>query len=108
MTSVGDLPIFSSGDELRKLRYRLGWSQAEMARNLRLELGALAGLERGAATIPAELKVSLVRISQQADSNAECVQRRALAETLMDQRKLAQIHNFDCEPDAFIVVKGRA
>jgi transcriptional regulator with XRE-family HTH domain len=94
-------------DELRRLRYRLGWSQAEMARNLKLELVTLAGFESGATVIPLTLKSSLVRISQTADSNAECTQRRAIAETLMDERKLSQIHNFECDPSA-VAQKGRA
>jgi transcriptional regulator with XRE-family HTH domain len=101
---------FSGGftkDELRRLRYRLGWSQAEMARNLHVELSELAGFESGAAAIPVTLKSSLIRISQQADSNADCTQRRAIAETLMDERKLSQIHNFDCDP-ADVPPKGRA
>ncbi len=98
--------VFSK-DELRSLRYRCGWSQAEMARILNVALADLAGFESGAAAIPVTLKSSLVRISQTADSNAECTQRRALAETLMDERKLSQIHNFDCDPAA-IPSKGRA
>lgn len=96
-----------SKDELRRLRYRLGWCQAEMARNLNVDLSALSGFESGAAVIPAALKSSLIRISQQADSNAETTQRRALAETLMIERGLTQIHNFDCDPES-LPVKGRA
>jgi len=96
-----------SKDELRRLRYRLGWSQAEMARNLNVELSVLSGFESGAAVIPAALKGSLIRISQQADSNADCTQRRAIAETLMDQLGLSQIHNFECDPES-LPSKGRA
>ncbi len=97
-----------SKDELRRLRYRLGWCQAEMARNLNVDLSALSGFESGAVVIPAALKSSLIRISQQADSNAETTQRRALAETLMTERGLTQIHNFDCEPSESLPAKGRA
>ena len=100
-------PDAFSKDELRRLRYRLGWSQAEMARNLKIEMSAIAGFESGAALIPVTLKSSLIRISQQADSNADSTQRRAIAETLMDERKLSQIHNFDCDP-AERPPKGRA
>jgi transcriptional regulator with XRE-family HTH domain len=103
MTSV----IEFSKDELRQLRYRLGWSQAEMARNLRVEMAVVSGCESGAVTLPAELKSSLIRILQQADSNADSCQRRAIAEVLMDQKGLSQIHNFDCDPEQ-IITKGRA
>ena len=103
MTSV----IEFTNDEMRKLRYRLGWSQAEMARNLKIEMSSMIGLESGSTTIPAEVKSSLVLISYQADSNADRTQRRALAETLMDEQGLSQIHNFDCDADA-VASKGRA
>jgi transcriptional regulator with XRE-family HTH domain len=107
MSSVDAYSSAFTKDELRRLRYRLGWSQAEMARNLQIDFAALAGFESGHATIPVTLKSSLVRISQQADSNAECVQRRAIAETLMHERKLSQIHNFECDlPE--LPSKGRA
>ena len=78
-----------------------------MARNLQVEFIQFAGFESGKAAIPVTLKSSLIRISQQADTNAECTQRRAIAETLMDERKLSQIHNFECEASA-IAQKGRA
>ena len=94
-------------DELRHLRYRLGWSQAEMARNLNVNFADVSGFETGAFIIPVALTSSLVRILQQADANADCTQRRAIAETLMDQRGLSQIHNFDCDASAF-APKGRA
>jgi transcriptional regulator with XRE-family HTH domain len=103
MTSVIDF----TNDEMRKLRYRLGWSQAEMARNLKIEISLMMGFESGTAALPAELINSLVLISCQADSNADCTQRRALAETLMEEQGLSQIHNFDCDADAF-AGKGRA
>ena len=96
-----------SKDELRRLRYRLGWSQAEMARNLQVEFVELASFESGEALIPVALKSSLNRISQTADANAECTQRRAIAETLMNERNLSQIHNFDCDPSA-VAQKGHS
>ncbi len=103
MTSV----IKFTNDEMRKLRYRLGWSQAEMARHLNIEMSSMLGFESGITIIPNEIKSSLVLISYQADSNADRTQRRALAETLMDEQGLSQIHNFDCDPDA-VASKGRA
>lgn len=106
MTSVIDF----TNDEMRKLRYRLGWSQAEMARNLKIEMVSMVGFESGRTLIPADLKSSLVRISHQADANADGTRRRAIAETLMNEQGLSQIHNFDCDPEApeVIVTKGKA
>ncbi len=99
MTSVIE---FSSSD-LRTLRYRLGWSQAEMARNLKLNISFISEIENGQVAIPPELKSSLVRIMHQADSNADQTQRTPIAEVIMKEKNLSQIHSFDCD---FDVVTG--
>lgn len=93
MTSV----IEFKADDLRKLRYRLGWSQAEMARSLKLDLMQMAALEAGREQITGELKSSIVRILHQADSNAAQTQRTPIAEVIMKQKNLSQIHSMDCQ-----------
>ncbi len=93
MTSVIDM----TAEELRQLRYRLGWSQAELARLLNIEMAQISGLESGALAIPHALKSSLVRIMFQADSNALAVQRRPIAEVIMKEKNLSQLHDFDCQ-----------
>lgn len=87
VTSVNDFTC----DELRQLRRRLGWSQAELARVLNVGLNDVVSFESGVAAIPFALKGSLVRFSVTADSNADSCQRRALSEGLMDEQRLAQI-----------------
>ncbi len=74
-----------------------------MARNLKLELSFISDLENGHAAIPSELKSSLVRIMHQADTNADQTQRTPIAEVIMKEKNLAQIHSFDCD---FDVVTG--
>ncbi len=98
MTSVIDI----SANELRQLRYRLGWSQAEMARRLNLELSIVSKFESGLAAIPQELQSSLVRIMFQAESNAQHVQRRPIAEVVMRENNLSQVHSGDCQFDVVV------
>lgn len=84
-----------TSDELRQLRYRLGWSQAEMARNLKLDLSVVNAWETGATPPTTEHCNALFSIMNQAESNAEKVQRRPIAEAMMRTRGLSQIHDID-------------
>lgn len=86
-----------TAEEIRQLRYRLGWSQAEMARRLNLEISILSGFETGRASVPGHLKGSLLQILSLAESNADRVQRRPIAEVMMRDRGLSQIHDFDVQ-----------
>lgn len=98
MTSVIEI----TGSELRQLRSRLGWSQAEMARNLNVELVAVSEIESGARAMPVELKSSLIRILFMADSNAAQAARRPIAEVIMKEKNLSQVHDFDCQFDVVV------
>lgn len=84
-----------TADELRQLRYRLGWSQAEMARCLKLELSTISQWEAGTVPPLEEHRNQLLRIFHQAESNSEKVHRRPIAEVIMRDRKLSQIHDMD-------------
>ena len=81
--------------ELRQLRYRLGWSKAEMARCLNVDLKLLLGWETGLTLPDMACSQQLVGIWNQAESNSEKVQRRPIAELMMRERGLSQIHDFD-------------
>ena len=85
--------------EFRNLRYRLGWSQAEMARNLNLESALVAGFESGLEKIPATLQSALVRIMFTAEANAAQTVRRPIAEVIMREKNLSQLHDYDCHFD---------
>jgi len=86
-----------TAEEIRQLRYRLGWSQAEMARCLKLELATVSSIESGKATLPVEIRSSLLQIMNQAESNAERTQRVPIAEVLMKDLGLSQIHDFEVQ-----------
>ncbi|MEK7355001.1 MAG: helix-turn-helix transcriptional regulator [Bdellovibrionota bacterium] len=83
--------------EIRQLRYRLGWSQAEMARCLKLELSQVSSIEAGRTLLPIEHRSSLLQIMNQAESNAERVQRVPIAEVMMKDLGLSQIHDFEVQ-----------
>jgi transcriptional regulator with XRE-family HTH domain len=79
--------------DLKTLRYRLGWSQAEMARSLKVDLTLVTEWEAGRAVPQKECLSQLIGIMHQAESNAERVQCRPLAEAMMRDLGLCQIHN---------------
>ena len=90
-------PSAWSSDEIRQLRYRLGWSRAEMARHLKLDLEKFNESESGQLPPSGELRSTLVRILYLADATAEKVQRRPIAEVVMKDLGLSQIHDLDVE-----------
>jgi transcriptional regulator with XRE-family HTH domain len=86
-----------TAQDLRTLRYRMNWTQAELAQTLGCTVDALLGWERGHT--PCELSLTeksrLLIFQAQADSNSAQVQRRAVAENLMVERQLSQIVDQD-------------
>ena len=86
-----------TSDEIKQLRYRLGWSQAEMARSFKLELATVAAWELGQQPPQDEHRHLLLSTMHQAESNAERVQRRPIAEVMMRTRGLSQIHDFEVQ-----------
>lgn len=84
-----------TAEEIRQLRYRLGWSRAELARSLNCALENVFDWEEG-QTPPAEtFRNDLQRFHHQAETNAERIQRRPVAERIMQERNLSQIHDMD-------------
>lgn len=79
--------------EIRQLRYRMGWTQSEMARTVGCEIELIAAWEQGAAQPAREHETTLVRFMQNAQANAEKLQRLPAAEDLMTRRNLSQIHD---------------
>ena len=88
-----------TADEIRQLRYRLGWSQAEMARCLKLELNTVSEWEAGKLPPLEAHRSALLSILHQAESNVEKVQRRPIAEAMMRDKGLSQIHDLEVIDD---------
>lgn len=80
-------------NQIRQLRYRMGWTQAELARTVGCQIELVAAWECGSASPKGEQETQLVRFMQQAESNSEKIQRTPAAEDLMTRRNLAQIHD---------------
>lgn len=84
-----------SADEIRQLRYRLGWSRAELARILSLAPATVTSWEEGQIHPNDAHCNALLAILNQAESNAEKIQRRPIAEVVMRDRGLSQIHDLE-------------
>jgi DNA-binding transcriptional regulator YiaG len=88
-----------TAEEVRMLRYRMGWSRAELARTLECDLAHVHEWERG-RRLPDESQCrKLTQFQHQAEQNADSVSRRPVAEALMNDRNLSQIHEsevIDC------------
>lgn len=90
-----------TAEEIRQLRYRLGWSRAELARQLNLDLSVLGEWEAGRlppdhfASLMGTHRSHLLRIFNLAESNAEKLQRRPIAEVIMRRNGLSQIHDLE-------------
>lgn len=84
-----------TAQEIKQLRSRLGWSQAELARQMKTELAQISSWELGTASLDEQYRSRLAQIFHQAELNAERIQRRPIAEIIMRDRGLSQIHDFD-------------
>lgn len=90
-----------TASDIRNLRYRMGWTQSEMARTVGCKIELVAAWEQGAAHPEGEQQTTLIRFMQQAESNSEKIQRCPAAEDLMTRRNLSQIH--DSEVLAYLI-----
>ena len=96
-----------TAQEIKQLRGRLGWSQAELARQMKTELAQISAWELGAAPLGEQYRSQFAQIYHQAEMNADRVQRRPIAEIIMRDRGLSQIHDFDVlDSIAFTVTEG--
>lgn len=84
-----------TAQEIKQLRSRLGWSQAELARQMKTELAQISAWELGTTPPADQYRSRFAQIFHQAELNAERVQRRPIAEIIMRDRGLSQIHDFD-------------
>lgn len=90
-----------AASEVRPLRYRMGWTQSELARSVGCNIELVAAWETGSAQPTSEHETTLIRFMQSAQSNAEKIQRLPAAEDLMTRRNLSQIH--DSEVLAYLI-----
>jgi transcriptional regulator with XRE-family HTH domain len=84
-----------TAQEIKQLRSRLGWSQAELARQMKTELACISAWELGTTPLDEQYRNRFAQIFHQAELNADRIQRRPIAEIIMRDRGLSQIHDFD-------------
>ncbi len=66
-----------------------------MARSLKLEVKLISEVESGDTDLPLEHRSALARIFQQAETLSEQMQRRPIAEVMMRDLGLSQIHDLE-------------
>lgn len=94
--TVSDAVTMTSG-ELRQLRCRMGWCQAEMARRLECDVDLVGKYESGEVELLEPHRRVLSLLFHQAENESMRVHRRPVAEILMRDRKISQIHDMDVQ-----------
>ena len=85
---------WTAGD-VRGLRGRLGWCQAEMARQLKCDVELIRKYEQGETRPDDGHRHRLSSIFHQAEQAAAQTLRRPMAEIMMRDRGISQIHDLD-------------
>lgn len=84
-----------NGTKLRELRLRIGWSQAEMARQLGCDIELVRDWEFDDPEIPFGHSLSLSVIYSTVESNSELSGQRALSQAVMKNLGVCQIGSHD-------------
>jgi ribosome-binding protein aMBF1 (putative translation factor) len=78
-------------NQIKKLRKRMGWSQADLAQKLALDCKTVQSWEEG-FSCPLDFQLSgLEMISRQADQSAQDLSQSTVAEMQMEQQNLGQV-----------------
>lgn len=84
--------------QIRELRLRLGWSQAELARHLGVGLSRVQALESGASMNPTELSICL-KWQEDLAPLSENVRNAPVLESFLKQNGLSQIDQSSVDLD---------
>lgn len=85
----------STGNNLKEIRLRLGWSTAELARHLALSVDKTLQLEQDTQKLTPKLKASYAELLRYADDYSNRIQQDPFAEKVMNLKKLSQITGTD-------------
>lgn len=88
-----------SANEIRTLRQRLGWSCAELARQLGCKSEQVQAWESGAVTPDPDSLNQLQYLAQRADANCDQIQQKPLAEKEIEARRVEQLTHRDLIKD---------
>jgi transcriptional regulator with XRE-family HTH domain len=78
---------------VRQIRYRFGWSRAEMARSMNCGVEQVLAWESGRTEPSAAARAQLTLFFAQVEANSQRVQRIPIAELIMETTGLDQIHD---------------
>lgn len=78
-------------EQIRLLRLRLGWTQADLARRLACETQLIESLEVGQTAAALEIVHKLELLAHQADLCGDEIHCLPAAENLCDQEQLGQV-----------------
>jgi transcriptional regulator with XRE-family HTH domain len=88
---MSDLKHHWKEKQIRLLRLRLGWTQADLARRLQCETQLIDSLEKGVESAAMEMVHKLELIAHQAEKCGDEIQKLPAAECLCDQEHLGQV-----------------
>lgn len=88
-------------ERIRELRLRMGWSHADLARHLQVEVSTLTKIEDGNNVDFDFLGSRLTLFWQQAESISNEVQYSALAEKFIEDNNLTQLFQSDLQDKYF-------
>jgi transcriptional regulator with XRE-family HTH domain len=88
---MSELKHFWKQGQIRLLRLRLGWTQADLARRLECEPQLVESLEMGTVDAQTNLVHKLELIAHQADLCGDEIQCMPAAENMCDQQRLEQV-----------------
>lgn len=90
-----------SAPDIRTLRQRLGWSMAEMARQMGCTTVLIQSWETGGSTPDFEALNQLRYLRNQVEMMSEHIAQRPQVECEMERRRVAQLTHRDLLKDGF-------
>lgn len=99
LRNEGDPMIVWNKTQARELRLRLGWTQADLARRLHVEVQEITEWELGQKNPDNGLLADIEFLLKQADLCSEEVQKAPLIETELEANHLNQLHSDEVYPN---------
>lgn len=89
-----------SQEQIRSLRQRLGWSLAEMARQMGCSTDLVSAWETGSSQPDSDALNQLRFLKGHVESNSEQTLQKPLAELEMESKRISQLTHRDLLKDA--------
>jgi transcriptional regulator with XRE-family HTH domain len=89
-----------SATSIRTLRQRLGWSMAEMARQMGCTTELIGKWESGSSCPEADAMNQLHYLQNRVEKNSDTIQQKPQVEIHMESRRLSQVTHRDLLKDS--------